>query len=99
MSNLEYTLVKVCSRAGIEYYHIYPEKSIGFLPKDYSDLDVHISHPKFSVISFPDCDVTIFASGRMLIENLPEDSEERARAIVRKIMKIWRQSKSTKKQV
>jgi|GEM_PF-2012538 len=95
MCNIQYKLTMLCRRGGREFYHVYPDKSIGVLPHNHKDLKVLISHPKYSVISFPDCNVTVFASGRMLIENLPEDSEKRAHAIVREIISVWCQSGNT----
>lgn len=89
MVDFQYSLIKVCHRAGREYYHVYPEKSIGYLPESFKDLKIIISRPKFCVISFDDCDITIFDSGRMLIEDLPEDSEKRAREIVKAIISQW----------
>jgi hypothetical protein len=92
MSDFKYELIKVCSRKGRSYYHVYPQESIGFLPADFKTLNVKLSQQKFSVISFADCDVTVFASGRMLIENL-EGVEDRAHAIVKQIVDLVRQQK------
>ncbi len=44
---------------------------------------------KFVVIAFDDCDVTVFVSGRMLIENIPAGCEQRAHAKVKQIIKLW----------
>ncbi len=95
MCNMQYKLTMLCRRGGREFYHVCPNKSIGVRLHNHKDLKVLISHPKYSVISFPDCNVTVFSSGRMLIENLPEDSEDRAHAIVREIIRIMYQSGTT----
>jgi len=89
MPDFQYKLIKICSRAGKEYYHVYPQEPIGFSSPDFRNLNVKMSHPKFSVISFPDCHVTVFASGRMLIENLPQNAEKRAREIIKEIITHW----------
>ena len=89
MSDFQYELIKICSRSGKEYYHVYPQEPIGFSSPDFGNMNVINSHAKFSVISFPDCHVTVFASGRMLIENLPADSEKRARKIIKEIITHW----------
>ncbi len=95
MADFEYSLTRVCRRGGKEYYLVCPDRTIGALPKNYGALHVLVSHPKYSVVSFPDCRVTLFASGRMLIEDLAEDSEARAHAVVRDILSIWMHSKNT----
>lgn len=89
MSSFRYSLIKVCHRAGREYYHIYPEKSIGYFPKDFKKFTIKITHPEFFVLSFTDCNVTLFKSGRMLVEDLPENSEKRAREIIDEIIAHW----------
>ena len=89
MADFPHQLIKVCSRTGMEYYHVVPEHAIGYFPGDFKDLKIKISNPKFCVISFPDCDVTVFPSGRMLIENLSIGSDERARTIVKEIVARW----------
>lgn len=86
MSDFQYELIKICSRAGKEYYHVYPQEPMAFLSQDFGNMNVINSHAKFSVISFPDCHVTVFASGRMLIENLPQNAEKRAREIIKEII-------------
>jgi N12 class adenine-specific DNA methylase len=89
ISDFNYRLIKVCGRAGKEYYHLFPEVSLVFPLSNLNELDVKISRPNFSVIAFSDCDVTVFSSGRMLIEEIPENSEARAREIVDKILSAW----------
>jgi len=89
ISDFNYRLVKVCGRAGKEYYHLFPEVSLVFPLSNLSELDVKISRPKFCVISFCDCNVTVFSSGRMLIEEIPENSETRVREIVDMILAAW----------
>ena len=95
MFDFKYRLIRLCHRGGVAFYHVYPESEIGYLPQDYGDLKLLVSHPRFSVVSFPDCTVTLFASGRMLIEDLVEDSEGRAHAIIREIISMWRRSDTT----
>jgi hypothetical protein len=95
VADFEYSLTRVCRRGGKEYYLVYPDSKIGTLPKNFEGLRVLVSHPKFSVVSFPDCNVTLFASGRMLIEDLVEDSEARAHAVVRQILSIWLKPENT----
>jgi hypothetical protein len=87
--DFNYSLVRVCSRDGIEFFHVLPEHPINYLPDSFKDLEVTTSHRMFRIISFPDCKVTVFPSGRMLIENLPSGSEQRARAIVDEIIAHW----------
>jgi hypothetical protein len=65
---------------------VYPQEPMAFLLQDFGNMNVINSHAKFSVISFPDCHVTVFASGRMLIENLPQNAEKRAREIIKEII-------------
>lgn len=89
MADFEYTFTKVCTRNGVEFYHILPKHSLDYLPRSFKDLKVKIQNAKFCILSFNDCDVTVFPSGRMLIENLPIGSEERARMIVKEIMAYW----------
>ncbi len=89
MANFAYSLTRVCRRGGKEYYLVNPGSTIGALPKNFGSLHVLVSHPKFSVVSFPDCNVTLFASGRMLIEDLAEDSEARAHTVVQQLLDIW----------
>ncbi len=88
-AEFKYRLTKICVRAGKEYYHLFPEVSLVFPLKNLNELDVKISRPKFCVIAFPDCDVTVFSSGRMLIEEIPENSEKRAREVVDIILSAW----------
>jgi hypothetical protein len=82
MSDFDYRLIKVCGRAGKEYYHLFPEVSFSFPLENLNELNVKISRPKFCVIAFQDCEVTVFSSGRMLIEEIAENSEKRAREII-----------------
>lgn len=89
MSTFEYSLIKVCHRAGREYYHIYPERPIGKFPKNFEKFNVKIRHPEFYVLAFPDCNVTVFKSGRMLVEDLPENSEARVRQVIEEITTHW----------
>lgn len=89
MPAFNYSLIKVCHRAGREYYHIYPEKPIGYFPDDFAEFNIKVSHSEFYVLSFPDCNVTIFKSGRMLVEDLPENSEGRARQVIEEIISHW----------
>ncbi len=89
-AEFKYRLTKICVRTGKEYYHLIPDVAFDIPLKKLSGLDVIITHPKFCVISFPDCDVTVFSSGRMLIEEIPENSETRAREIVNTILSAWR---------
>lgn len=89
---MQYKLTMLCRRGGREFYHVCPSQSIDVRLHNHTNLKVLISHPEYSVISFPDCNVTVFSSGRMLIENLPEDSEDRARAIVSEIIRTMYQS-------
>lgn len=89
MAHFEYTLTRICTRSGVEFYHVFPKHPLGYLPREFKGLNIKIQNTKFCVISFPDCDVTVFPSGRMLIENLSLGSEERARTIVKEIVARW----------
>jgi len=89
MRDFQYRLIKVCSCIGKEYFHIFPAHPFNQMPEHWRGLAVKVKHTKFVVIAFDDCDVTVFVSGRMLIENIPEGSEQRARAIVEEIIKRW----------
>jgi len=78
MSNFRYDLISVCSRAGKEFFHVYPHGDYHFnLDKD------------FLVSKVGGYYVTVFPSGRMLIESLPEGSINLARTIVEKIASKW----------
>jgi hypothetical protein len=89
-TDFPYRLAKICVRAGKEYYHLLPDVPLDIPLNSLNTLEVKIAHPKFCVISFPDCSVTIFASGRMLIEELPENSEKRVPEIVETILSALR---------
>lgn len=89
MRDFQYRLIKICSLAGKEYFHIFPTQPFDKMPGDWQGLIIKAQHTKFVVISFDDCDVTVFVSGRMLIENIPAGCEQRAHAIVKKIIKLW----------
>lgn len=89
MCDFQYRLIKICSLAGKEYIHIFPAQPFDKMPEDWQGLIIKEQHTKFVVIAFDDCDVTVFVSGRMLIENIPTGCEQRAHAIVKKIIRLW----------
>jgi len=86
MFEFNYSLIKICFRAGRGYYHIYPETQFNLNLEQFQNFKLTTKHPKYAVINFPDCNVTVFSSGRMLIEDLPQDSEKRAKEIVDQII-------------
>ena len=73
---------------GKEYFHIFPVHPFNQMPEHWRGLTVKVKHTKFVVFSFYDCEVTVFLSGRMLIENVPAGCEQRARAIVEEIIHV-----------
>jgi len=83
-------IIKVCSRSGFEYFHVQPRKPFRCPPRRWRGLKVKIFTPKYCVVAFADCEVLVFPTGRMLIENLPVGSEDRVKAIVKKIRSGWR---------
>ncbi|RKX69950.1 hypothetical protein DRP53_06585 [candidate division WOR-3 bacterium] len=85
MTDFDYELVKVCSRGGKEFYHIYPRTPLTRLPDSLARFEIKKRHEKYVVVEVDGYDVTIFTTGRMLIENLPENSEAKAKAIIEKI--------------
>lgn len=89
MCDFQYRLIKVSSLAGKEYFHIFPAHPFNQMPEHWQGLTIKDQHTKFVVIAFCDCEVTVFPSGRMLIENIPAGCEQRARAIVEEIIKLW----------
>ncbi len=86
MNKSNFEIFRVCSRGGHEYYHIIPKKELNDFPENVQKLSIAEKKDKYLVLKMPDCKVTLFKGGRMLIEDLPEGSDTRAQAIVEEIM-------------
>ena len=86
MGNFQFEIFRVCSRAGHEYYHIFPKQKLGDFPEQVNRFRIIEKKEGYIVLDLSDCKVTLFKCGRILIEDLPENSDFRAKEIVEAIM-------------